>query len=197
MARKKRIWYPGAIYHVISRGTRKAEIFKDHNDYIRFLEYLEKVRKMYPFDIHTLCLMTNHFHMLVETQDFDLSLIMQKFLSQYAQSFNLKYNYTGHLFESRYTASIIEDESYFLEVSRYIHLNPVRANMVNEPQAYDYSSYRLFAADSNDTEPDKFLELLSDMIDTDKALQKFNLAPDQYRKFVENPPDGVRPPLQK
>lgn len=185
MARKKRIWYPGAIYHVISRGNRKGEIFRERNDFIQFLEFLEKVRETYSFNIHSICLMTNHFHMLIETQDIDLSLIMQRFLSLYAQAYNFKYNYTGHLFESRYTASIIEDESYFLEVSRYIHLNPIRANMVNEPQAYDYSSYRLFAPDEYDTEPDVFLDLLSSMIDIEKALKMFNLDLDQYRKFVE------------
>ncbi len=144
MARKRRVWYPGATYHVMSRGNRRTAIFKDHTDYLYFLELVSKVKGIYPFKIHSLCLMSNHFHMSLETMDTELWKIMQKILSVYAEEFNYRHGYTGHLFEGRYTACLVEDERYFLEVSRYIHLNPIKAAMVREPLAYDYSSYKFF-----------------------------------------------------
>ncbi len=125
MARKKRIWYPGATYHVMSRGNRRGAIFKDWSDYIEFLETITRVKSVYPFKIHSLCLMTNHFHMIVETQATELWKLMHKLLLTYASNYNIKYNLTGHFFENRYTAQLIEDERYFIEASRYIHLNPV------------------------------------------------------------------------
>ena len=132
MARKKRIWYPGATYHVMSRGNRRNAIFKDSSDYLAFLEYLQMVKQTLPFKIHSLCLMTNHFHLSIETYDKELWKKMHKLLLTYSANYNIKYKLTGHLFENRYTAQLIEDERYFLEVSRYIHLNPVRARMVRK-----------------------------------------------------------------
>ena len=104
MARKKRIWYPGATYHVMSRGNRRTAIFKDVSDHLRFLECVQIIKEKHPFRIHSLCLMTNHFHIAVETQEIELWKIMQKILSIYAEEFNHKYNFTGHVFENRYTA---------------------------------------------------------------------------------------------
>ena len=123
MARKKRIWYPGATYHVMSRGNRRGAIFKDEGDYYMFMQCLEHVKKQYDFKIHSICLMTNHFHMSIETESVEIWKIMHKLLLSYASNYNIKYNTTGHLFENRYTGQLIEDERYFLEVSRYIHLN--------------------------------------------------------------------------
>ena len=112
MPRKKRVWYPGAIYHVMSRGNRRTAIFKEYSDYIHFLKLAEMIREKHPYKIHSICLMTNHFHMLIETIDTELWKIMQKLLSIYAEEFNHRYNYSGHLFEGRYTSSLIEDGNY-------------------------------------------------------------------------------------
>ncbi len=189
MARKKRIWYPGASYHVMSRGNRRADIFRDHGDYIFFLECIAKVKEKYPFTIHSLCLMTNHFHMSVETGDVELWKIMQKLLSIYAEEFNHKYSYKGHLFESRYSSCIIEDERYFLEVSRYIHLNPVKAQMVQDPLAYKYSSYGLFLgniAGKKQNRRTKCGKLIRELTDTSRVLSFFqDNVNEQYRMFVE------------
>ena len=144
MSRKKRIWYPGATYHVMSRGNRRSALYKDRADYLHFLEIIGWARDRYHFKVHSLCLMTNHFHMEIETGEDELWKVMQKILHPYSMDFNNKYKLTGHVFESRYIASIIEDERYFLEVSRYIHLNPVKARMVRKPLDYEYSSYGLF-----------------------------------------------------
>ena len=186
MARKRRIWYPGATYHVMSRGNRRMAIFKDNTDYMFFLEQVSKVRKLYPFKIHSLCLMSNHFHMSLETMDTELWKIMQKILSIYAEEFNYRHGYTGHLFEGRYKASLLEDERYFLEVSRYIHLNPVKAAMVREPLAYDYSSYRLFVNQKNNETQRKLDKYIEDLVDTSRVLSGFrNNTKEQYRMFVE------------
>ena len=191
LPRKQRIWYPGATYHVMSRGNRRNSIFKDSSDYIDFLEYLGLVKEAFPFKIHSICLMTNHFHMAVETQSSELWKIMHKFLLSYAANYNRKYTLTGHLFENRYTAQLIEDERYFLEVSRYIHLNPVKAMMVRDPSEYEYSSYGFFV-DSDKTEEGQektvrlHKKMIGELVDTQRVLGCFNMnSREQYRMFVE------------
>ena len=170
----------------MSRGNRRTAIFKEYSDYIHFLKLAEMIREKYPYKIHSICLMTNHFHMLIETIDTELWKIMQKLLSVYAEEFNHRYNYSGHLFEGRYTASLIEDERYFLEVSRYIHLNPVKAMMVREPIAYEYSSYGLFVSDEKESSHSKVQELMSGLVDVSRVLDAFRHNPrEQYRMFVE------------
>ena len=125
MSRKKRVWYPGSVFHVMSRGIRRNAIYIDITDYVMFFECLKRTMSCYEFNIYALCLMTNHFHLAIGTADVPLAKIMQKLLHSYSMEFNRKYQYSGHLFESRYTACLIENVRYFLEVSRYIHLNPV------------------------------------------------------------------------
>ncbi len=184
MSRPKRIWYPGATYHVMSRGNRRMILFKDRFDYISFLEYVAKTRTIYSFKLHSLCLMSNHFHMIVETEETELYKIMQKILHFYSMDFNRRYRFTGHLFESRYTARIIEDERYFLEVSRYIHLNPVKAMMVRTPLDYEYSSYGFFVDRQEELMDGS--SLIAALVDTERVLSCFhNNSREQYRMFVE------------
>ena len=184
MSRPKREWYPGATYHVMSRGNRRTVLFKDASDYMNFLECIERARELYPFKLHSLCLMTNHFHMAIETQNIELWKIMQRILHPYSMDFNHKYNFTGHLFESRYTSCIVEDERYFLEVSRYIHLNPVKAQMVRDPLDYEYSSYGKFVSDREAKK--KSTKRIDDLVETDRVLGAFNNnSHEQYRMFVE------------
>ncbi len=184
MSRPKREWYPGATYHVMSRGNRRTVLYKDASDYMRFIECIVRARELYPFKLHSLCLMTNHFHMAIETQNIELWKIMQRILHPYSMDFNHKYNFTGHLFESRYTSCLVEDERYFLEVSRYIHLNPVKARMVREPLDYEYSSYGKFV--SNGSAKKKSTKLIEELVETDRVLGVFhNNSSEQYRMFVE------------
>ena len=186
MSRKKRIWYPGATYHVMSRGNRRTALFKEQDDYLVFLTYLKRAQELYGFKIHSLCLMTNHFHLALETNDIQLSKIMQKILHPYSMEFNHKYNFTGHVFESRYTACLVENERYFLEVSRYIHLNPVKAQMVRNPIDYKYSSYDLFVLDITQSKTDIVEKTLIDILDTSRVLSAFrNNSKEEYRMFVE------------
>ena len=191
MARKKRVWYPGAMFHVMSRGNRQAPIFADESDYELFLKYMLRVREKHPFKVHDICLMTNHFHIAMETENVELSKIMQKILSLYAEEYNHRHDYTGHLFQGRYKAQLIEDERYFLEVSRYIHLNPVKAYMVKEPLAYTYGSYGLFV-NKGGSVTDKgrarnLSRLFSELVVTDRVLGVFgDNAREKYRTFVES-----------
>ncbi|SEA38357.1 REP element-mobilizing transposase RayT [Oribacterium sp. KHPX15] len=184
MARKKRIWYPGAVYHVMSRGNRRSSIFKEEWDYQMFIVCLKSVKELYDFKIYSICLMTNHFHMVVGTGDTEIWKIMHKLLLSYAASYNMKYKLTGHLFENRYIGQLIENETYLLEASRYIHLNPVKAQMVREPLSYKYSSYADFVSvrDNKSGNGSVFRELT----DTSRVLGCFRNNPaEQYRMFVE------------
>lgn len=180
MSRKKRVWYPGAIYHVMSRGNRRTVLFQDNSDYMRFLECVSLSKKQYGFRIHSMCLMTNHFHIAIGTDQVELWKIMQKMLHPYSMDYNHKYHFTGHVFESRYTACLIEDERYFLEVSRYIHLNPVKAKMVREPLDYEYSSYGKFVDGEgcgNYRRKSKCAQMIYELTDTSRVLQKRCLSP--------------------
>jgi REP element-mobilizing transposase RayT len=141
MARPLRIEFPGALYHVISRGLEKRKIFDSTEDKEAFLKLLSKLHARYNFLIYAYCIMNNHYHLLVETLDGNLSQGIQNLNGPYAQMFNKKLPRSGPLFQGRYKAILVEKESYLLELSRYIVLNPVRANLVENPSDYTWSSY--------------------------------------------------------
>jgi REP element-mobilizing transposase RayT len=142
MARPLRIEYPGAFYHVTSRGNEQKDIFKSRKDRKKFLDYLESATERYGAVIHAFCLMNNHYHILLETPTGNLSQIMRHLNGSYTTYFNVKRKRAGHLFQGRYKAILVEADSYGLELSRYIHLNPLRAGSVNRPEEYEWSSYR-------------------------------------------------------
>ena len=175
VSRKLRVWYPGACYHITARGNRRSALFEGRLDYLMYLEILEDVREMYPFRLHAYCLMTNHIHLQIETEDVHIKQIMKELHARYAVWFNKEHHYTGHLFQGRYGAEVIESDNYFLEVSRYIHLNPVNAQMVLAPADYEWSSYRAYVT------------ALSDQyITTSKTLSYFSEPKTvHYRAFVE------------
>lgn len=144
MARPLRISYPGAFYHVISRGNERRDIFKSRSDREKFLSYLESATRRYSARIHAYCLMGNHYHLLMETPDGNLSQIMHHINGAYTTYSNTKLQKVGHLFQGRYKAILVDRDEYAKELSRYIHLNPVRSNAVDTPEAYDWSSYPYF-----------------------------------------------------
>ena len=187
MSRKKREWHPGETYHVMSRGNRRGILYKDEADYIRFLQCIEETNARYDFKILSICLMTNHFHMIIETADMELWKIMQKVLHPYSMDFNHKYGYTGHVFESRYVSCCIKDDVYLLEASRYIHLNPVKAMMVRGPLDYEYSSYGSFVGrEDKDKNSKRVTEMINGIVNTDRILRCFrDSSREQYRMFVE------------
>lgn len=145
MARPLRIEYSGGFYHVTSRGNERKDIFKSRKDREKFLSYLDSAVERYGAVIHAYCLMTNHYHLLIETPRGNLSQIMRHINGAYTTYFNVKRKRSGHLFQGRYKAIVVEADEYALELSRYMHLNPVRAGMVSRPQDHEWSSYRSYA----------------------------------------------------
>ncbi|BCG46469.1 hypothetical protein GEOBRER4_n1264 [Citrifermentans bremense] len=141
MARPLRIDFPGAFYHVTSRGDEKCDIFKSARDRLKFLEYLASTVDRHGAVIHGYCLMTNHYHLLLETPHANLSQILHLLNGSYTTYFNVKRKRAGHLFQGRFKAILVEADQYALELSRYMHLNPVRAGMTKEPATYQWSSY--------------------------------------------------------
>ena len=141
MARPLRIEYPGAVYHITSRGNEKKPVFKSDTDRQNFLNTLQHVNKRYNWICHAYCLMSNHYHLLIETPDGNLALGMRQLNGVYTQLFNRLHGRTGHLFQGRYKAILIQKDSHLLEVCRYVVLNPVRARMVERPEDWLWSSY--------------------------------------------------------
>jgi REP element-mobilizing transposase RayT len=142
MARPIRIEYAGALYHVTSRGDRQEDIYIDDEDRSNFLSLLAQVSKDYNWLIHAYCLMDNHYHLLIETPDGNLSKGMRQLNGVYTQITNHYHGKVGHVFQGRYKAILVQKENYLLELARYIVLNPVRARMVREAKDWPWSSYR-------------------------------------------------------
>jgi REP element-mobilizing transposase RayT len=140
MARPLRIEFPGALYHVISRGNERRDIVRDDADRQKRLDWLRRTVEVYGWRLHAFVLMDNHDHLFVETPEANLSAGMHYYNGSYTGYFNRRHRRAGHLFQGRFQGHLIEEEGYFLEVSRYIHLNPVRAAMVGRPQDWPWSS---------------------------------------------------------
>jgi putative transposase len=192
MSRPLRIEYEGALYHVTSRGNAGRDIFVDEKDRGSFVETIASVVNRYRFIIHAYCLMTNHYHLMVETPEGNLAAGMRQINGAYSQRFNHRHGTKGHLMQGRYKAFVVEKEGYLLELSRYIVMNPVRAGMVSSPRQWQWSSY---CATAGIKEKEKFLH-------TGWILDSFSSSRAQahrlYREFVQemigekNPLRGAR-----
>lgn len=145
MARPLRLEFPGALYHVTTRGNARQAIFLDDEDRQRFLESLTRVVSRFHLLLHAYCLMDNHFHLVVETPEANLSQAMRQLNGVYTQAFNRRHDRVGHVLQGRFKAIIVDRESYLLELCRYVVLNPVRARMTRKPDTYPWSSYRATA----------------------------------------------------
>jgi len=178
MARSLRIEFPGAFYHVMSRGNEKQAIYRDRRDREKFLEYLESASSRYGAIFHSYCLMDNHYHLMIETPDGNLAQVMRHINGAYTAYFNAKHSRVGHLFQGRYRSILVDVDEYFLELSRYIHLNPVKEGLSSSPAEYEWSSYRYFLNGKASEEwlnTDFLLALSGDG----------SSVGDQYQKFVE------------
>lgn len=146
MARPLRLEFLGALYHVTARGDRREPIYTDDIDRREWINVLDEVCQRFNWVIHAYCQMTNHYHFLVETPDANLSKGMRQLNGVYTQRFNRRHGLTGHLFQGRYKAILVQKESYLLEVSRYVVLNPVRAGMVKKPADWPWSSFSIMVS---------------------------------------------------
>lgn len=175
MARKHRVWFPGAMYHITSRGNRRSAIFYDDFDREVYLQFLEEAHRYFPFHLHSYCLMTNHIHLQIETIQHHPKDMMKMLNSRYAMYFNKRYRLVGHVFQGRYGSKLINSSDHLLEVSRYIHLNPVEAKMVKSPKDFLWSSYTAYISESANPH-----------ITTTKILSYFpKPQKENYLKFVE------------
>jgi len=141
MSRPLRLEFAGALYHITSRGNGRNIIYFQDDDFELFLQILGDVCEHYNWVVHAYCLMSNHYHLLVETPDANLSKGMRQLNGVFTQSINRKHRRVGHLFQGRYKAILVDKDAYLLELCRYIILNPVRARMVNSPDEWLWSSW--------------------------------------------------------
>ena len=141
MARPLRIEFPGAVYHVTSRGNAKQAIFVDDRDRGRFLDVLSTVVNRFNWHCHAYCLMGNHYHLVIETLDANLSKGMRELNGVYTQGFNQRYKRVGHLLQGRYKAILVEKDNYLLSLCRYVVLNPVAVGLIRRPEQWRWSSY--------------------------------------------------------
>lgn len=187
MSRPLRLEFPHAFYHVTARGNRQEAIYEDDLDRRLFLEILGDTVADFNWLLHAYCLMSNHYHLLVETPDGNLSAGMRQLNGLYTQRSNRKHGRVGHVFQGRYQAILVDQERYLLEVARYVVLNPVRAGMVRLAQDWPWSSY---GAMTGQVDVPRWLT-------TDALLSAFGAdrgaAMQAYAQFVA---DGVKaPPL--
>ncbi|MDO9575456.1 MAG: transposase [bacterium] len=175
MARKSRIEYPGAFYHVMARGNHRESIFRDDHDRERFLKKLLEYKERYGFILYAYTLMSDHIHLLIEVRKEPLSRVMQGLLQSHTQWYNRKYKTVGHLFQGRYKAILCDKNNYLLTLLRYIHLNPVRAGIVKEPAKYRWSSHRAY------------LDLdHSDIVDTEFVLTQLSSNTQESRQIYQS-----------
>jgi REP element-mobilizing transposase RayT len=180
MARPLRIQYDGAIYHVTSRGNARKAIYKDDDDRDAFLDILSRVNEKYHWYCHAYCLMNNHYHLIIETPEGNLSIGMRQLNGVYTQAYNRSHNRVGHLFQGRFKAVLIERESHLLEACRYVVLNPVRAKSVKRPEEWKWSSHPAMAG----------LGKAHKCLTTDWVLGQFSEraaeARRKYREFIDS-----------
>jgi REP element-mobilizing transposase RayT len=180
MARKPRIEYEGALYHVLTRGNQKQKIFKNQEDFIKYLKILSDYKKQYDFYLYAFILMNNHIHLLIETKKAPLSKIMQGINQRYTVFFNKKYSTVGHLFQGRYKTILCERDAYLLSLIKYIHINPVRAKILTVPERYKWSSHHSYIGKNSN----------KDIVDTDLVLRMFSndktKARKLYRSFIND-----------
>jgi len=178
MARKPRVEFAGAFYHVIVRGNQRQNVFRHDQDRKDYLARIEHYRKRYGFSLYAYVLMSNHIHLLLERQSVGLSKIMQGIQFSYTQRYNRRHHTVGHLFQGRYKAIVCDRDAYLLELVRYIHLNPARLRKPLDPWKYRWSSHRAYLGEKTDVG-----------VDTEAVLGQLARTPGKaraaYLRFME------------
>jgi putative transposase len=175
MTRAWRIEYESALYHVLSRGNERRDIVFDDKDRRMFLDTLGEMSERFEIDVFAYVLMDNHYHLLFQTRRANLSKSMQWFGVTYTRRFNLRHNRSGHLFQGRFKNMLVENDGYLLQLSYYIHRNPLRAGMVRRLASYKWSSYPAYAYGKN----------IPEWLNTDVILSQFINFEDKYGAYRE------------
>jgi putative transposase len=173
MARQWRIEYPGAFYHVLSRGNDRQEVFRSDDDRKMFLRLIEEFSTRFQVDVFAYVLMGNHYHVLLKTGEGNLSKAMQWLGTTYTRKFNNRHDRSGHLFQGRYKSFLVENETYLLRLSCYIHRNPLRAGIVERLADYPWSSYLFYA----------YAQKAPDWLKTDLILNLMAKGEDPHRQY--------------
>lgn len=184
MPRRTRITFPGAVYHIMNRGNNRQKIFIDREDYGTYLRLLERYADNFAVIVYGYCLLDTHLHLLIETPRGNVSAFMRSLHSGYVWEYKKRHHYRGHLFQERFKSILVDRDLYLVEVSRYIHLNPLRAGIVKRPEEYEWSSYRYYIESGinsflhlelvleymgeGDESRKKYQEFINDLIDTGK-----------------------------
>jgi putative transposase len=178
VARPLRIEYKGASYHITARGNERKRIFFGKGDYDKFKEYLLEAQDKYGYRLHCYVLMGNHYHLLIETPNGNMNKVLHYINGSYANYINRKRNRNGHLLQGRYKGILVDRDAYMLELSRYLHLNPVRAKIVERPEDYRQSSYRSYV--KTQKEAIVTTDLILGMVSEDGKTARR-----AYREYVE------------
>lgn len=179
MGRPLRIEYPGALYHITSRGNERKKIYLDEEDKIKFLETLQDYHARYAILIHSYVLMDNHYHLILETPKGNLLKVMHGINGGYTAYFNRKYKRSGHLFQGRYKGIVVDKDNYLVELSRYVHLNPVRAEITARPEQYRWSSYPGYIGKARELKWVEYSWILSQFGSSAKRARE------KYKGYVE------------
>ncbi len=179
MPRGPRFTFQNAFYHVFNRGINKQPIFLSETDYYFFLDKLNRLKKQYDHSIYAFCLMPNHFHISIQTRKTPISRIMASLTTSYAMYFNRIYNHFGPVFQNRFKSILIESNPYFIHLSQYIYLNPVKARLVKDPILYPFSSIK----EALGKEPLHYLD--EDIV---RVIGESQESQKEYEKFIY---DGI------
>ncbi len=183
MPRPHRNWIPSGVYHVTLRGNNRQAIFLEDADYQQYLITLRECQQTLPYRLHAFVLMPNHVHLVMENAaGASLSAVMHQVSTCYTRYFNAKRGRVGHLYQGRFYSNVVTQDSYLLEVTRYVHLNPWRAGLVQHPRGYLWSSYKMYLGLERSS-------LVRNLVDSSRVLQMLDGVPDnrakRYADFVE------------
>ena len=191
MPRYARLVYSDLFYHIINRGLEKRKIFIDHTDYLRFLDNLLKYKKKFDWIIYCYCLLPNHYHLLIQTKNDPLGEIIKSLQTAYGVWFNKKYKRVGPVFSGRYKSIIIQKDGYFLQVSKYIHLNPVKAKLCQKPSDYPYSSYQEYIKGKTSVLDENIIDKRAAKMLTSDERKITQKSIKDYQSFVEEKEDTL------
>lgn len=181
MPRSARLARPHQYYHIYNRGTNHQLIYQDKEDYQRFLDKLKQTVEVYDWKIYTYCLLPNHYHLQIKTGKDKLGKIIQSLQTSHAIYFNRKHKHLGPIFQNRFHSVLVQEGEYFLYLSKYIHLNPVKSKLTNNPEDYPYSSYQTYLNHKNTK---GIIDARSIKVLLGKQAKK---SVKKYKQFIESP----------